>query len=67
MSTPMYEVFKAAKELQGKIDFVLNGNPGSDCELNEDQKMEVYRIGGEVDSAVAWCQNTFGFGIGGVK
>ena len=63
----MYEVYKAAKELQGKIDFVLNGTHGSDNEVNEEQRVELYRIGGEVDSAVAWCQNTFGFGKGGAK
>ena len=63
----MYEVYKAAKELQWKIDFVLNGTHGSDNEVNEEQRVELYRIGGEVDSAVAWCQNTFGFGKGGAK
>lgn len=63
----MYEVYKAAKELQGKIDFVLNCTHGSDNEVNEEQRVELYRIGGEVDSAVTWCQNTFGFEKGGAK
>ena len=63
----MYEVYKAAKELQGKIDFVLNGTHGEDNEVNDEQRTELYRIGGEVDSAVAWCEGTFGFGRGGVK
>ena len=65
MSTPMYEVYKAAKELQGKIDFVLNGTHGSDNEVNDEQRIELYRIGGEVDSSVVWLKNTFGFGMGG--
>lgn len=67
MSTPMYEVYKAAKDLQGKIDFVLNSMHGSDNEVNDEQRTELYRIGGEVDSSVAWLQNTFGFGKGCVK
>ena len=67
MSTPMYEVYKAAKELQGKIDFVLNNGSGASYELNDEQVRELHRIGGEVDSAVAWCKNTFGFEKGGAK
>ena len=63
----MYEVYKAAKELQGKIDFVINGTHGSDNEVNEEQKVELYRIGAEVDSSVSWLEGTFGFGKGGAK
>ena len=62
MSTPLYEIFRSAKELQGKIDFLLNGNLGSDSEVTEEQRMEIYRMGGEVDTIVCWLQNTFGFG-----
>ena len=63
----MYEVYKAAKELQGKIDFVINGTHGSDNEVNEEQKVELYRIGAEVDSSVSWLEGAFGFGKGGDK